>query len=127
MRLLLQILNGLMTALFVFAAALQYNDDDMLRWMAIYLAAAVCCVGAIRGRLAWWLPALVILVSVVWSGIYFSRGAWTVPFGEMFAEWEMKNQQVVETREMFGLAIIAGWMAFLLATNRWTRKPVGKS
>jgi hypothetical protein len=121
MRLIFKILNGLMAGLFLFAAALQYNDDDMLRWMAIYLAAATPCVLVILGRMPRWLPGLVLLVALGWSAIYFSRGAWSVPFREMFAEWEMKNQQVVETREMCGLFIVGGWMLLLVLTARWAQ------
>jgi hypothetical protein len=118
MRALQQVLNFLMMLLFVFAAVLQYNDDDMLRWMVIYLVAAACCVGAFVGKLKWWVPALVAAVCVGWSVIYFARGAAGMPVGEMFAEWEMKNQQIVEEREMFGLLIIAAWMAVLAFSAR---------
>jgi hypothetical protein len=102
-----------MAALFIFAAALQYNDPDPVRWIAIYLAAAICCIVATMACLRWWAPAGVAGASIGWAAIYASRGAWTVPVGEMFAEWEMKNQQVLETREMFGLLIIAVWMILL--------------
>ena len=54
--------------------------------------------------------------------VYALRGAWTVPFGEMFAEWEMKNQQVLETREMFGLLVITSWMLALAAVNVLRRR-----
>lgn len=123
MRVLFLILNGLMAALFIFAAALQYNDDDIVRWMAIYLAAAACCIAAHRGKLKAWVPVAVTVVSVGWSAIYAARGAWGMPVGEMFAEWEMKNQQIVEEREMFGLLIVAGWMIVLALVSRKAGKP----
>ena len=110
-------LNGLMGALFVFAAALQYNDSHWLRWMLLYLAAAVPCVVAVRRRARWLLPAAIAAVGLIWVSFYVARGAWTVPLGEMFAEWEMKNQQVVDTREMFGLFIVVGWMAVLTVAS----------
>jgi hypothetical protein len=118
MRILLRILHSLMAGLFLFAAALQYNDDDMLRWIAIYLAAAACCLGAVIGKLKPWMPVLVAVISLGWAVIYVSRGAAGMPVGEMFAEWEMKNQQIVEEREMFGLGIIAAWMAVVWFTTR---------
>ena len=118
MRLLFKILNAAMAALFLFAAALQYNDDDILRWMAIYLAAAACCLAAQFGKLKWWIPVVVTVVSVGWSLIYVSRGAAGMPMGEMFAEWEMKNEQIVEEREMFGLLIVAAWMILLAFVAR---------
>ena len=82
---------------------LQYNDEDILRWMAIYLAAAACCIGGIAGRLKWWIPALVAATSAS-AGPRSTRrrGAAGMPLGEMFSEWEMKNEQIVEEREMWG-------------------------
>ena len=114
MRILWQTLNALIGVLFLFAAALQYNDPDPWRWMAVYLAAAVPCFVALRRSVPWILPAVVGVGAMGWAAIYAARGAWSVPFREMFAEWEMKNQQVVETREMFGLLIVGGWMLVLV-------------
>ncbi len=118
---LLQILNGLMAALFIFAAALQYNDDDIVRWMAIYLAAAACCIAFPLRKLKPWMPVLVTVVSVGWSVIYMLRGRLGMPLGQMFATWEMQNEQIVEEREMFGLLIVAAWMIVLAFAAR--RKP----
>ena len=118
MRILQQIVNFLMMLLFIFAAVLQYNDEDMIRWMAIYLAGAACCIGAMVDKLKWWVPALVAAICIGWSAIYFARGAAGMPVGEMFAEWEMKNEQIVEEREMFGLLIVAAWM-IVLAIAGW--------
>jgi hypothetical protein len=122
MRVLFLILNGLMAALFIFAAALQYNDDDIIRWMAIYLAAAACCIAAHRGKLKAWVPVAVTVVSVGWSAIYATRGALDMPLGQMFATWEMKNEQIVEEREMFGLLIVAAWMIVLAVVARRGKK-----
>jgi hypothetical protein len=127
MRTLQQVLNFLMMLLFVFAAVLQYNDDDMLRWAAIYLVAAACCVAAMVGKLKWWVSALVAAFCVGWSVIYMLRGAAGMPVGEMFAEWEMKNQQIVEEREMFGLLIIAAWMIVLAVSARRKSATAGQA
>jgi hypothetical protein len=122
MRVLFLILNGLMAALFIFAAALQYNDDDIIRWMAIYLAAAACCIAAHLGKLKAWVPVAVTVISVGWSAIYAARGALGMPVSDMFSQWEMKNEQIVEEREMFGLLIVAAWMIVLAIAAR-RRKP----
>jgi hypothetical protein len=45
----------------------------------------------------------------------------------MFAEWEMKNQEVVQTREMFGLGIIATWMVILAVVARFDSRSGSKS
>ncbi len=111
--------NGLFGVLFLFAAALQLNDADPLRWIAIYLAAAVpCFLEWPRLRLARWpLPAAVALVAIGWALAHASHGAWSVPLGDMFDEWEMKNEQVRETREVYGLFIVAGWMLVVAVTG----------
>ena len=37
------IANGIMAAMFLLSAVLQYNDPDPLRWIALYAAAALAC------------------------------------------------------------------------------------
>jgi len=118
MRTLLSLLHTLMAGLFIFAAALQYNDEDIVRWMAVYLAAAACCLAAVVGKLKWWVPAVLAAISIGWAIIYASRGAAGMPVGEMFSQWEMKNEQIVEEREMFGLGIVAAWMILLAILAR---------
>lgn len=122
MNVVWRILNVLMAVLFLFAAALQLNDDDPVRWLAIYAAAALPCVlVVVRRKTAAGPAAVVAAISIVWAIIYAGRGAWSVPPSEMFAEWEMKNAQVRETREMFGLLIIATWMIAMLVVHRFTK------
>jgi hypothetical protein len=66
-------------------------------------------------------PAAVAGISIVWAVVYAAQGAWSVPPGEMFAEWEMKNEQVRQTREMFGLLIVATWMVVILLVGRFAK------
>lgn len=122
MRLVWKIFNALLGALFIFAAALQYNDPDPVRWMAIYVAAALPCGLALAGRSNRVLPAIVGLVSLTWAVTYLFRGVPTVSPLHMFDEWEMKNQTVVETREMFGLVIVTGWMIVLAVDAQMARR-----
>jgi hypothetical protein len=121
MRTAVQIGNFLLMLLFVFAAVLQYNDDDMLRWAAVYLVAAGCCVAAMVDKLKWWVPALVAVICTGWASIYAADGVWATPFSETFAEWEARSPRVIETRDMFGLGLIALWMILLTVNAR--RKP----
>jgi hypothetical protein len=109
-----------MAALFVFAAAVQYNDPDPLRWMAIYLAAAAACVLAVLRRLPRWLPIVVGLAALVWAATLSPHVLGRVRMGEMVQAWEMKDVRVEEGREMYGLLIVAGWMA-VLALAGWRR------
>jgi len=110
-----------MAALFVFAAAVQYNDPDPLRWMAIYLAAAAACVLAVLRRLPRWLPAMVGLAALVWAATLSPHVLGRVGMGEMVQAWEMKDVRVEEGREMYGLLIVVGWMA-VLALVGWRRR-----
>jgi len=124
MRTLQQLLNVLMLAFFLFAAVLQYNDDDVLRWVVLYLAAAGCCIAAVVGKLKWWVAALVAAICLAWTAVHLAQGAPAVSFREMFTDWGMKNPQVAEEREMLGLGVIAAWMILLaLLARRTERNP----
>ena len=118
MKLVLRVLHGLMAGLFIFAAALQYNDEDILRWMAIYLAAATVCIFAVCNRPKPCCAAVVALIALAWSGLYLIHGAWKVPLPALFSEWEMKDQTIVAGREMNGLFIVTFWMAVAWITGR---------
>jgi hypothetical protein len=43
----------------------------------------------------------------------------------MFGAWEMKDTGVEESREMYGLLIVAGWMVVLTIANRRSGKHIG--
>lgn len=107
-----------MAGLFLFAAALQYNDVDIWRWVAIYLASAVVAIFAAAGRPQPRLAAGVALVAVAWSVLYLIHGAWKVPLPALWSEWEMKDQTIVAGREMNGLFIVAFWMGLSWLTGR---------
>jgi hypothetical protein len=110
--------NGAMAALFAFAAAVQYNDPDPLRWMALYLAAAAACVLAVLHRLPRWGPAVVGLAALAWAVTLAPHVLGHVGWGEMVQAWEMKDVRVEEGREMYGLLIVAAWMAVLVLAGR---------
>jgi len=80
-----------MAALFAFAAAVQYNDPDPLRWMAIYGLAMLACGLALAGRLSWLPPALLGLIALIWAGTTDDRRA---PEHEV----TRKNDEVPENR-----------------------------
>lgn len=118
MRLLFRILHALLAALFIFAAALQYNDVDIVRWMAMYLAAALVCILDLCNRPKPMLATTVGVIALAWSVLYIVNGAWKVPLPALFSEWEMKDQTIVAGREMNGLFIVAVWMGFAWFTGR---------
>jgi hypothetical protein len=109
--------NTALLLLFLFSVAVQYNDPDPIRWMAIYGLAAVATGLELAGRGIWWVSAPVGATALLWALTFAPRIAGRVPFREMFSAWEMKNIDVEEAREMYGLAIVAVWMAVLTFAN----------
>ena len=118
-----RIVNGVMAVLFAVAVAVQYNDPDPIRWMALYGAAlVVSLLVAIRGRGPLVGAAVVGAVALVW-GIYWAvtSGTPLALYEHMFDSWEMKDTHVEEAREASGLLIVAVWMAIVAAQAR--RRP----
>jgi len=99
-----------MLALFLFAAILQYNDPDPIRWMAVYGLAAAACLLALFGRL--WTPplALLALAGLVWAATLGVK----VIGRQSLADSE-------EGREMLGLLLVFGWMTYLAVESRRPR------
>lgn len=123
-----QVANGIMALLFLFSAAVQLNDPDPLWWVAVYAgAAALCALELRRGAPAWAVIALA-LVAFAWSASIWLRVR-DVPIASLFAEWEMRDVQVEEARETYGLAIVGAWMLAILAARmlraRARRAPTG--
>ena len=115
--------DAVMVLLFAFGAAVQLNDPDPARWIAIYSLAAIACLLSLLGRLHWTVPALLGAVAVVWAATLSPLVLGRVPFGEMFGAWEMKNIDVEQSREMYGLLIIALWMLVLALRTRRRHAP----
>ena len=108
-----------MATLLAVAVAVQYNDPDPIRWMALYGAAcALSALVVVRWR-APTLPVVVVgLVALVW-GLFGARNAYgRSHLAEMFQSWEMKSPAVEEAREASGLLLVAAWMAVLAIRER---------
>ena len=116
-----RLLNGAMALLFLFGAAVQYNDPDPLQWVAIYVAAAIACVLAMFNRLRWWIAAVVGTLALIWAITFVPVTFPNVRIAELFGAWEMANARVEEGREMYGLLIIAVYMAVLAVATRRRR------
>ncbi|MFN2566831.1 MAG: transmembrane 220 family protein [Gemmatimonadaceae bacterium] len=110
--------DAVMLVLFTLGAVVQVNDPDPARWIAVYALAAVACLLALLRRLHWTLPALLSAVALAWGATLAPRVVGRVPFGEMFGAFEMRSVGVEESREMYGLLIIAAWMAVLALRAR---------
>ena len=111
-----------MAALFLFAAAVQYNDPDPLRWMAIYGLAALACALSLLRRLRRLVPVLVGLGAGAWAGALAPGVIGRVSVGELFQSYGMMSETVEEAREMGGLLIVAVWMGLLALVGSAPRR-----
>jgi transmembrane protein TMEM220 len=108
-----KIADVLFLLMFAFSVVVQLNDPDPLPWMAIYGAAAVACLLSLMGKLPWQFAVLTGIIALAWAATIAPRVMGQVPFMDMFAEFEMKDIGVEESREMYGLILVGGWMAAL--------------
>jgi hypothetical protein len=115
-----RVLNGVMAALFALAVAVQYNDPDPVRWMAIYLAAClVTLMAAIRGSAPRAASVTVGLIALAWCIYWGSTSRASLgTYAHMFDAWEMKNEPIEEAREASGLLIVSVWMAVVALRTR---------
>jgi hypothetical protein len=116
------ITNVVMLLMFVLSAIVQVNDPDPMTWIAIYAAAGAMCALEVARKLRPGFPGIVCVIALIWAGTIAPRVIGKVAFTEMFAEFEMKNVGVEESREMYGLLIVAAWMA-AVTVAAWKRRP----
>jgi hypothetical protein len=115
-----RIADGIFLLLFAFSVVVQVNDPDPLPWIAIYGAAALACLMSSSAH--WTFPVAIGIVALAWAATLAPNVIGRVPFLEMFEEFEMKDAGVEESREMYGLLLIAGWMAVLGHRAFWRRR-----
>lgn len=108
---ILRVATVLMAALFAYAAVVNLNDPDPMRWVAIYTA------GSVVSLAGWWrglpagIPAAVAVVAAVWAawvGVHGIPESHPMPG---FPQVGPLREEVV--REGLGLALVAVWMAAL--------------
>ena len=107
-----------MLLLFTLGAVVQVNDPDPARWIAVYSLAAAACLLSLRRPIHWTLPALLGVAALAWALTMAPRVVGRVPLREMFGAFEMRNVGIEESREMYGLLIIAAWMGVLALRAR---------
>jgi Transmembrane family 220, helix len=122
---LVDFVNYFLLLIFLLCVAVQYNDPDPLRWMAIYGGAAVCCIlFVVVRKVPSYLPAGVGLVALIWAFLIL-RDVWgrTIPIKEVFATIHMLSPGVEEVREIGGLLIVGFWMIVLFLKSRGVIHP----
>lgn len=113
MNVLLKIVAALLAVLFGLAAALQYNDPDPLRWVAIYAAAAAACLLSLREAAPRWLRWGIGLVALGWAATLLPSVLRGSQFAGLFSSVRMMSPEVEEARELGGLLLTALSMAIL--------------
>ncbi len=115
---LFRIVNYAMAALFLVAVALQYNDPDPIRWMAIYGAAALACVQLGRHRRDWVPPVVVWFAAVFWFGVMIPDLLQYCEPADLFRSMDETGGSAELAREAGGVVLTAGWMLVLLWRSR---------
>lgn len=108
----MKIFNIIFCVLFVFSAALQYNDPDPYLWIPIYMYGAVLCWLAVKGKYYPKFYLIGIGVYLLYAVFLFSEkdGVWdwiTEHNAENIAgSMKASTPWIEDTREFFGLAIL---------------------
>lgn len=101
--------------LFAVAAALQIDDPDSGRWIAVYgAAAAISIADVVRGsRPSRWLVAVALLlgaVALIWAVGLLPAVVGQLRSAELMAPMDPARPAIELGRESVGLVIVAGWM-----------------
>ena len=107
-----------LAALYVVSAALQYNDPDPLRWIAIYLAAAVAAFFLPLRRWAIPLSFAVSSAALLWAVVLFPDIWGKVGLSDMWLKMSEKGGAVEIEREIGGLVIVVGWLVLGASLRR---------
>ena len=124
-----RIAHATMAALFAFAAILQVNDPDPLRWVLLYAGA---CGASLPPALGRWPPvvatASLALLAFGWAAAILAGGPAPSDYLRMFDAWEMRSEPIEEAREAAGLLVVGAWMAYLTAgAARDARSPAAEA
>ncbi|HRC58638.1 MAG TPA: transmembrane 220 family protein, partial [Kofleriaceae bacterium] len=102
--------SWVMAALYAVSVALQYNDPDPLRWMAIYGAAAVASAMLPTRRFAVPLALATAGAALLWAALLFPEIWGRVGFTDLWKKMSEKGGAVEIEREIGGLAIVVCWL-----------------
>ena len=108
----MKVFNLIFCLLFIFSAALQYNDPDPYIWMPIYMYGAVLCWLAFRNK---YYPKAYLFGIFIYLGyaiyLFFAKDGVLDWINEHNAEdiaatMKAEKPWIEETREFFGLVIL---------------------
>ncbi len=110
--------SWIMAVLFAICVALQYNDPDPIRWMAIYGAAMIVSAALAVRRAVWPLGVLVGAAALVWA-IVLTMHVWgVIHLDDLWKKMSEKGGAVEEGREAGGMWIEAVWLLGASAFRR---------
>lgn len=118
----MKIINIFLIALFVYAAAVQYNDPDPYVWIPMYLYGAVISFLATKGKYNFAMYALGIATYLGFSVYHFTGEtgmlAWLTTYEaeSITATMQAAKPWIEETREFFGLLLL---LVSLTANMLW--------
>jgi hypothetical protein len=115
-------LTALFALLCAMSAALQYNDPDPWRWVAIYLGCGAAAVLALVRPRRWPVAAGIALIAAAWAVWLWAGVSGHVAATDFWRKMSEKCGKVEEMREAGGLTIVAfgaAWAA--LAARRRAR------
>ena len=110
----MKIFNLIFCLLFVVSAALQYNDPDPWLWIPIYMYSAVLCWFAFRGRYYTKAMLVGIVVYLLYAVYLFFTDDGVIDWlskhdaENIAASMQASKPWIEDTREFFGLCILAG-------------------
>lgn len=99
--------TGLFALLCGVSAALQYNDPDPLRWIAMYLGGGIAALIAVLRPARWWAALAVGLVAAAWGAAVLAGIAGVVELSDLWRKMSEKGGHAEELREALGLLIVA--------------------
>lgn len=107
-----------MAALLGLSAALQYNDPDPLRWVAIYGAGMAVSIALPHQRGAWLIGFVLGLAALAWA-LYLLTVVWgRMEVSDLTSKMSEKGGAVEQGREAGGLGIEAVWLLFASGFRR---------
>jgi Transmembrane family 220, helix len=116
----MKIVSLILAALFFVSTALQFNDPDPARWIAIYGVSGVIALLVAFGKCNPWIILIVIAVSLFWAFLLFPGFLTWLNSGapSIVKSMHAESEYIEVVREFLGLLIIIVSMVFFYIRTR---------
>jgi hypothetical protein len=95
--------------IFIASAAAQYNDPDLVPWIAIYVFAAVGCASPLSARWASPLTVAVAGIAGIWALLILPEAMQVTEIGDVLAAMNPDRPETEAARELGGLVLVLTW------------------